>query len=527
VKVVTGSEMKEIEGRSLDFGLSFMRLMENAGSAAAAFVKRNFKIERRNCVIFCGKGNNGGDGFVVARKLAEGRANALVILMAGKPAGREALAMYEQLDAMGVPILAFDAAEQKLPGWLAQADLVVDAICGTGFLGQLREKDKRACALINAAAAAVLALDIPTGVECDSGKVADGAVKADYTLVFDSLKPCHVAEQSLPHCGTIEVLDIGIPDEARQPQPPQRDEEENDAPPPPPPRLGAMTVADVFALLPPRRPDAHKGDFGRVVNIAGSARYRGAAVLSTLGALRCGAGLVTLASTEAVCACAAVSVPEATFLPMDANDIGTIDGMSPIIELTDALQTASAVSFGCGLENNLHTARLLESVLKQVSCPILLDADGINALSGNIHLLDEAKSPVVLTPHPGEMARLCGTTVEEVQADRAGVALAFAAKHGVILLLKGQETLIVTPDGQLIKNKTGNPGLAKGGSGDVLTGIIAALIAQGLDLVDAAACGAFLHGMAADRTAKRRSQTAMLPHEILDDLAGIFLEHGR
>ena len=512
MKVVTASEMKQIEARSLEFGLSFLRLMENAGSAAGAFIKRNFKIEGRNCVIFCAKGNNGGDGFVVARKLAEGDANAVVILLDGRPDGQEALAMFEQLDAMGVPILNFTQVEKKLPGWLSQADLVVDAICGTGFRGELRETHKKACAMINDSTPAVVSLDIPTGVECDSGRVAEGAVSADYTLVFDSRKPCHQSEAALPFCGTIEVLDIGIPDEARTPALPKAE---------------TLTARDVFDLIPARAPDAHKGSFGRVLNIAGSARYRGAALLSTLAALRCGAGLVTLASTEAVCACAAASCPEATFLPMEANDIGTIDGMSSLTALIQALGSADAVAFGCGLENNLHTARLLEAVLKNLPCPIVLDADGINALAGNIHLLKEAKGPVILTPHPGEMARLCGIKTAEVASARASLAFTFAKEHNVILLLKGRETLIASPEGRLLKNETGTPGLAKGGSGDLLTGMIAALLAQGLNPWEAAGAGAFLHGLAGERTAARRSQTAMLPGEVLDDLCHIFLENKR
>ena len=513
MRVVTSSEMKQIEQNSLDFGLSFHRLMENAGSAAAAFIKRTFKVNQRNCVIFCSKGNNGGDGFVVARKLSENDVNVLTVMLGGRPTSGEALAMCEQLSGMGVPIMDFDQVEDKLPGWLAQTDLVVDAICGTGFKGQLREIHKKACALINDSAAVIVSLDIPTGVECDSGLVADGAVRADYTLVFDSLKRCHIMDGCLPFCGAVEVLDIGIPDEARN-----RIELSFGA---------SLSAKQVFGLIPQRPLDSHKGTFGRVLNIAGSGRYRGAAILSTLAALRCGAGLVTLASTETVCACAASSVPEATFLPLAESSAGTIDSYASLSALVESIKSADAVAFGCGLENNSHTFRLLELVIKNASCPIVLDADGINALAGNIHLLKDARAPVILTPHPGEMARLCGTQTEQIQAGRASAAFSFALKHGVYLLLKGQGALIASPDGELLRNETGNPGLAKGGSGDVLTGMIAALLAQGLHPRDAAACGAFLHGMAADRTALRRSQTAMLPGDLPDDLAGIFLEYER
>ena len=511
MRIVTGNEMKQIEQCSLDFGLSFHRLMENAGGASAAFIKRTFKIAQRNCMVFCAKGNNGGDGLVVARKLAESDASVVVVLLDGKPVSLEALAMYEQLDGMGVPIYDFENVRESLAGWLGQTDLVVDAICGTGFKGELREAHKQACAVINDCTAVIVALDLPTGVECDSGNVAQGALRADYTLVFDSMKPCHILPGSLPLCGVVEVLDIGIPDEARALVQLS---------------FGALSARQVFELIPPRPADSHKGTFGRVLNIAGSVRYRGAAVLSTLAALRCGAGIVTLAATETVCASAAGQVPEATFLPLPANDAGSIDAGAGGI-LRGGLEGATAVAFGCGMESSEHTLRLLEFVLRNAACPVVVDADGINVLAQNIHLLEGISVPIILTPHPGEMARLSGTSVAQVQENRIGTALSFAREHGAYLLLKGQKTLIACPDGKLLRNDTGNPGLAKGGSGDVLTGMIAALLANGLEPKDAAACGAFLHGMAGDRTALRRSQTAMLPGEILEDLAGIFVEYGR
>ncbi len=605
MRVVTSAQMRQIEDNSLRHSLSAHRLMENAGSAAASFVRRAFKIADRNCIIFCSKGNNGGDGLVVARKLTESDVNVVVTLLDGKPDSDEAMDMYRQLEAMGVPLMDFAETADKLRSWLSQADLVIDAICGTGFKGELRENHRRACELINSCAAAVVALDIPTGLECDSGRVARGAVRADFTLVFDCLKPAHVLNASKEHCGTIEVLDIGIPEEAHRgiryetygPELSREVEEvtrvrapvsadagarpvtaeqraplavEPDTPAAPaseaaqaaeknfetamavelekpasvavavpakappaqlpvvkPAAVERMTLTRAFELLPVRATASHKGDHGKLVNVAGSAQYRGAAILSTLAALRCGTGLVTLCATEPVCAAAVLRTPEACFVPMAHNDIGTIDGTLPLTSLTEVLERATAVVFGCGLGNNLHTSRLLEHVLKNAACPLVLDADGINALAGNIHVLKEAKGPVVLTPHPGEMARLLGVSPEQVQADRGSAALGFAAKHNVTVVLKGHGSVIASPDGGMFLNETGNPGLAKGGSGDVLAGIIGAFLAQGLEPKFAAAVGVFLHGTAADRTAKRVSMTAMLPGEILDDLARLFVERGR
>lgn len=560
MRVVTSAQMKQIELNSLGYDLTFHRLMENAGAAAAAFIRRTFKVQDRNCIIFCSKGNNGGDGLVVARKLTEHDVNVLVSMVDGLPSSGEAREMYDQLDTLGVPMLDFSQTVEKTRSWLTQTDLVVDAICGTGFRGELRELQRQACDMINSCTAAVVSLDLPTGLECDTGRIAKGSVEADFTLVFDCLKPAHVLPVSKGHCGVVEVLDIGIPEEAhqgiryesygdavREPEPPPKPEpepeplpekapvvsvavEEPEAPAFPevtPSSLSRMTLGQAFELLPQRNPDSHKGTFGRLVNVAGSARYRGAAILSTLAALRCGAGLVTLCSTEAVCAAAAVRIPEATFLPLAHNEIGTLDGTLPLSALTECLEQATGVVFGCGLGNNLHTARLLEHVLKNSLAPVVLDADGINGLVGNIHVLKEAKAPILLTPHPGEMARLLSVSTQAVQDDRVSAALGFAQRHNVTVVLKGPGTLIASPDGQVMVNETGNAGLAKGGSGDVLAGMIGSLLAQGLPPRHAASVAVFLHGLAADRTAGRLSMTSMLPSELLEDLSDIFREKGR
>lgn len=512
MRVLTASQMKQVEHSSLQYGLTFHRLMENAGAAAAAFIRRTFKIAQRNCIVFCARGNNGGDGLVVARKLAENDVNVLIILVDGPPVGEEAASMFASVELMGLPVLELAGNEERIAGYLRQADLVVDAICGTGFSGELRESHKTACELINRSAAAVVSLDLPTGVECDSGRVADSALTADFTIAFDSLKPAHTLPSSLPHCGQIETVDIGIPDEARECLPCAS---------------GAITTEQVFAAIPPRPQDSHKGTFGRLVNIAGSTAYRGAAVLSTLAAMRCGVGLVTLASVEPVCAATAARAPEAVLLPLAHNDVGTVDGTLPLSALTECIERANAVTFGCGLGNNLHTVRLLDHVIKNTACPLVLDADGINALAGNIHVLAEAKAPVVLTPHPGEMARLCGASVENVQRDRVGTASSFAERHNVVVVLKGAGTVIASPGEGVRLGGDGNSGLAKAGSGDVLTGMLGALLAQGLAPQTAAMCAVHLHELAADRAARRLSRTAMLPGDLLEELPAVFLEQDR
>jgi len=512
MRVLTGAQMKQVEENSLAFDLTYHRLMENAGGAAAAFIRRTFAVTGLKALVFCARGNNGGDGMVVARKLAEAGAFVAVVLLDGTPQSPEAGAMYSTIRMMDVPIYDFTVDNAQVMELVEETDIIVDAICGTGFHGELRDAHRGACMAINTAIAAVISLDIPTGVTCDTAEADPDAVRADFTLAFDSRKPAHILPAAFPFCGQVEVLDIGIPPEAHRGVLPL---------------FGMMETAHVFQELLPRPADSNKGDFGRVLNIAGCASYRGAAVLSTLAALRCGAGLVTLASIEEVCAAVACHAPEATLLPLARSAVGGIDFEGSTAALTGELARADSVVLGCGLGNSTHTARLLEHVLENAACPVIVDADGINALAGNIHVLQKASTAVILTPHPGEMARLCGVTTKEIAQDRQGYAMRFAREHKVTLVLKGAGTLTASPEGGLLLNQTGNPGLAKGGSGDVLAGMIGALLAQGLSPSRAAACAVHLHGLAADKTAARRSQYAMLPSELLEELCGVFLEQGR
>jgi len=291
--------------------------------------------------------------------------------------------------------------------------------------------------------------------------------------------------------------------------------------------INRIDLDQVLSILPPRPEDSHKGTFGRLLNISGSSRYRGAAVLSCLGALRSGTGLCVLASVPDVCNAAACQLPEVILCPLPVSNKGYIEPKESITDLKEEISRASAVLFGCGLGNGQHTVDLLEYLLENADCPVIIDADGLNALSKNIHLLQNTHVQIILTPHQGEMARLCGVNVDNVAKDREGFAVHFVESYGVTLVLKGHGTLIAGKDGKLVINPTGGPGLAKGGSGDVLAGIISAFAAQGIAPFDACVCGVYLHGLAADRTAARRGQYSMLPSEITIDLAEILAGNGR
>lgn len=501
MRVVTSSQMKEIEKRAVEHGLTYHRLMENAGSAAAAFIRRTFNVQGRNCLILCGNGGNGGDGFVVARKLFEQHANVLVVLVDGPPKHESAISMYSSVQLMEIPIADYSIHRDRVLEVMEKADIVVDAVYGTGFYGQLNESIRDVCRAVNDAIAAVVSMDMPTGVHSDTADAASDSIRADFTIAFDSRKPAHVLPQALEYCGRVEVVDIGVPEEAY-------DGISS--------RYGSLTTDAVFQQLPVRDPASHKGSHGRVLEICGSSRYRGAAVLAAKGALCCGAGLLTVAAEEVVCSAITAHLPEAILLPLSENSFD---------ELSEAVGKASSILYGCGRGRGHED--LIHKILQSATCPVIIDADGINDLSSNINVLKDAKSSVILTPHPGEMARMLNIDIEHVQSDRTGVAMRFAEKHGVTVLLKGPDTVIADQNGCMIINATGNAGLAKGGSGDLLAGMIAALAAQGLDPLYAAAVGAHLHGLAADRTALRLSQYSMLPSDILDDLAGIFVEYGR
>ena len=291
--------------------------------------------------------------------------------------------------------------------------------------------------------------------------------------------------------------------------------------------INRINLEQVLSILPPRPEDSHKGTFGRLLNISGSSRYRGAAVLGCLGALRSGTGFCVLASVPDVCNAAACQLPEVILCPLSACNKGYIEPKESITDLKEEISRASAVLFGCGLGNGQHTVDLLKYLLENADCPVIIDADGLNALSKNMHLLHNTHVRIILTPHQGEMARLCGVNTDDIARDREGFAAHFAEKNGVTLVLKGHGTLIADKDGKLLINPTGGPGLAKGGSGDVLAGIISAFAAQGIAPFDACVCGVYLHGLAADRTAARRGQYSMLPSEITTDLAEILAENGR
>ncbi len=499
----TVAQVREIEKRAMADGLSAGRLMENAGSVAARYI-RTVTAKPLNTVILCGNGNNGGDGFVIARKLYENGYAVTVVLTNGMPKTETALEAYSK---MPTDIARIDLAAEpyRAAAIVTNAAAVVDAVYGIGFRGALPLAVSQIFAVVSAEQL-TFAVDMPSGLICDSGDADADAFKADYTLTFIAAKPALLMSKNVSFCGKVELLSIGVEDAT----------------------IAAVLDTDVLKeedikpLFVPRNPQSHKGMYGHLLTVCGSFGMAGAAILSARAALRSGVGLVTVALPRSIYPIVAAAVPEAVFLPLDETQDGVL-ARSALRPLLTALKDKDALLIGCGLGKGESVEVLVRELLSNAQCPVVIDADGLNAVAKHIDILKTVSASLVLTPHPGEMARLCASDIPSIQAERVAVAMSFAAHHGVTLALKGHRTVVT--DGVACKvNATGNAGMATGGSGDVLAGMIAALLAQGMQPMDAAKSGVYLHGKAGDTAAKRLSQHAMLPSDMIDALGGLFLE---
>lgn len=503
MKIYTTRQMKAAEAGAVLTGTSYLQLMRRAGTAAADLVGDLIPMEGRSCLLFCGKGNNGGDGFVAASRLRELGAKVAVVLTDGYPTTREAKEAYDQVEAADVPVALYAGNEEKIRQLCGHTDVIVDAIYGTGFRPPLDDLHREMCDTINRSICAVVALDLPSGVAGDTAQADPSAIRADFTVVFHAQKPAHLADPGAEHCGRIIMADIGIPDDMPAEEGP------------------AHTLVDrdfVLGLLPPRERATHKGDYGRLLCVVGSDRYMGAAALAAEGAARCGAGYVQVASTPEVCRFVAARTPSCILLPWK-------DGLRDDLEgLEQEADRASALLLGCGLGDSQETADLTARLVGRSQVPVVLDADGLNAAARNIDILSSHTCDLIITPHLGELARLADMDVEEAAANRLELASALARQHRMTVVLKGPTTTVHTQDGDVYYSTVGNPGMARAGSGDVLAGMVAALAARGLEPAQAAACGAWIHGSAGDLAAARCSQEAMLPTDLLACIGSVFLQ---
>ncbi len=502
MKVYTPSHMRASDKYAIEIlGIPGITLMDNAATALFDSLK-GFIGKGKRFVILCGKGNNGGDGYALALKLCEAFESVECIsVFGGAPKTEDALYFYGLCREKGVKVTDCESDIDSAEDSLHRADVIVDAIFGTGFSGEI-EKDGICARLIeasNESGAYRLSADVPSGIDAECGSASEICFKADKTVSFARGKVGAYSYGAKEFCGEIEIADIGIPDSVF--------EDFNTI-------YEATDKELVSHLMPKRHQNSNKGSYGKVLIIAGSKDMPGAAHLACLGALRMGAGLVCLASEESVLDIIKGRLSEPIYVSVG-------DSESDTEKLIEYAQTCSAVLIGCGLGKSEKITHRVCKLIRSISAPIILDADGINAISGNINVLSEAKGNIVLTPHPLEFSRISGLHISEIQKNRIKSALDFSKKYGCTLLLKGAGTVIAEKGERVIINTSGNSALSKGGSGDVLAGMIASLLAQGASCGDAAVCAAYLHGAAGDSLSMEFSEYGVLPSEIPERAARI------
>jgi len=517
MKIVTAAQMKELDRRTtVEAKVPGATLMERAGSGVvAAMGQAAGSLAGKTVTVLCGKGNNGGDGFVVARLLRKQRAKAHVLLLARPDdLSGDAKTMYRRfLSIAGSKAVSSTPSTNAIRAALAQSDMIVDALLGTGLSASVSAPYRAAIEAINEASVPVVAVDLPSGIHADTGAVMGAAVRADMTVTFGLPKLGLYAGAGLEHAGRIEVVDIGIP--------PAFVENITS-------RVSLITGEIVRRLIPARRQSSHKGTYGHAGIIAGSVGKTGAAAMAARAALRVGAGLVTVATPASVNDTLEAKLLEAMTVPMPETKARTLAraGLEDILSFINA---RTAVAIGPGLTTQPETVELIHALLPRLEKPSVLDADALNALAGQTSLLDACKVPPILTPHPGEMARLLeGASTRSINDDRIGAAVKFAQARKVLLVLKGARTVVAHPDGRAAICPTGNPGMATAGTGDVLTGMIVGLLAQGLSPWDAACAGTYLHGLAGDLTAVRLGAAGMIAGDVIEQIPSALTEtvHG-
>ena len=503
MKVITAEGMRFLDRSATEeFGISIDTLMEAAGRRVAEELELAFGPPAgMKIAVVAGKGNNGGDGFVAARYLLERSAQVVVYLLSSPMDVRgEAKTNLERYQQRSGPVRIVDAAAlAHLASDLAENDLIVDALFGMGISSALQGAAARIVDAINASGKPVVSVDIPSGIHADTGRVMGAAVRATVTVTFALPKLGLLIHPGLEFSGRIRVADIGIPEEAIRRMPST---------------IQWLSPPEISARMKDRPGDAHKGGCGHVLVIAGSTGKGGAAVMTALSALRSGAGLTTLAMPAGLEAALPNRPMELMTLPLPQTGEGTLafSALEPILKFAHD-KTVAAI--GPGLSTHPETVRLVQALLTHLAIPIVLDADGINALAGHPDFLKQARSKIVLTPHPGEMARLNGTSTRDIQSNRPAAAAEFVGRYPATLVLKGAGTVIAERAGQLTLNTTGNPAMATAGTGDVLTGIIAGLMAQGYDDGEAALLGVYLHGLAGDLASAKMGGIGMLAGDLI------------
>ncbi|MDP2895611.1 MAG: NAD(P)H-hydrate dehydratase [bacterium] len=514
MKIVTATKMTRIDRRTIEeFGVPGEVLMERAGKGVFRCITRMMPDSAKGRVLlFAGRGNNGGDAFVVARLLQQcGISNTTVLLAKeSEVKGDAATNLTRLLKSRGELVVIRDTCQLHRIR-VHDYDIVVEGILGTGIKGAVKGFYGDVIEFINAASAAgkkVLAIDIPSGINGDTGCHEGPCIRADLTVTMGLPKEGLLRTDALNYVGKLEVVDIGIPEEViREAQS----------------RADLLTEKEIAALMPRRNRITHKGDYGRVFVLAGSRGLTGAATMVCSSAMRAGSGLVFLGIPGSLNPILEVKLTETMTVPLDETPEGTI-AYSAKPKILKWLSECTNAVIGPGISTHPETARLVQDILREAKTPLLIDADGLNCLHGKGEILRNYPAPLIVTPHPGEMSRLTGLETHRILEDPWKVAKEYAREWGAIVVLKGAETVIADADGSLYINIAGDAGMASGGMGDVLSGVIASLVGQGLKPIDAAKLGTFVHGRAGEIGVERKGQLSLIASDVIELLPVAFEE---
>jgi ADP-dependent NAD(P)H-hydrate dehydratase / NAD(P)H-hydrate epimerase len=506
MKIVSAEEMRAIDRATSErFGVPSLTLMEDAGCAVADYVLAHFTSAAR-VVIFCGKGNNGGDGFVAARRLHQRGKKVQVILLANPGDLRgDAATMFGKLPSPAIAVHSSEELKSERVQLSLHADIYLDAILGTGFKPPVSGLYAAAIAIMNASGVPVIAVDIPSGADADAMGAQVGTIaRADAIVTFTAPRPAHAFGSLTP--GATCLASIGSPEEAIVSSL----------------QLNVITAHDIASSVEPRPAESNKGSYGHVLVVGGSLGKAGSVAMAGMAVLRAGAGLSTVATPKSVLATVAGFHPELMTEPLLETDAGTIS-RTAIDRIEELAKAKSVVAIGPGISREAQTSELVRALVAKLRVPMVVDADGLNAFDGRTEELNGKGRTLVITPHPGEMARLAGMNIPDVQKDRLGVARKFAREHELIVVLKGHRTLVVRPDGEAWVNTTGNPGMATGGTGDILTGMVAGMIAQNSEEAFAAVLAAVhLHGLAGDVMSESVGEHSLVATDLLQGLPEAF-----
>jgi ADP-dependent NAD(P)H-hydrate dehydratase / NAD(P)H-hydrate epimerase len=527
MRIVTAEEMREIDRQTIaGYGISGVILMERAGLAVGTKIKEIYG--RKKIIVISGPGNNGGDGLVVARNLHNEGWEVKVFLTSNpEDLKGDALSRYETAMRFGLSIHPAEELTHN-PSVFARHALIVDAIFGTGLSKPVAGRVSKVIRLINDSELPVISVDIPSGVSSDSGQIMGDAVKADHTVTFGLPKRGHFVYPGAGLTGRLFVEDIGFPRELLAPG-----------------GSGTELIAkeDVAAIIPVRRDYSNKGDYGSILIVAGSRGKTGAALMAAKACLRAGAGLVTLGIPESLADIFQSRVTEEMVLPLPDRGDGTLSVKASRSILDFMNKPSHILAIGPGIGVSRDTTKLVKDLVRNSTSPIVIDADGINSLRGEKTGLKNAAVPVILTPHPGEMARLLGdsesrrhdqannqsmrkeaitASISDIEKDRINTAVSFAKETGTFLVLKGVPTIIATPEGKAFVNPTGNPGMAKAGTGDVLTGMISGFLGQTGDPLHSCILGVYMHGLSGDIAASDKGHHSVIATDIIDQIPAAF-----